>query len=629
MSTSSPAAVGRTSISRSERAGGRVLLHALARAAVAMLPLAAGLAAWGYSLTRVKLISVGVYGLLSAVDGWYFVGLALVVLGLVGELIRARPRTWVMAAHLIGLIAVIHASVPLLEHTPEYAWVYKHIGVAAALGANGRVTQPDNIYESWPALFAGVAGIVAQSGVSGLDLARWAPPAFELLDSLLLLAIFRLITRSTRTAFLAATIFVGVVAWVGQDYLSPQAFAFAMWLGVVLVVVRWLLAAPESISRRGRPGRARAWLLHGYEAPAPSSPHARRVAVVVVAVVFFALVAAHQLTPYMALVALGALALLDLLRPRWLIVALAAIALGFLAPRYNVISSQYGGLFSGFNLVHNASTVFTHASKAEKLTATAVHYLSAATWLLAGLGLLSFWKVRGRHAVVAVLAFSPFVILFGQSYGGEAIYRVFLFSSPWCALLIATRIEQLRLPALRRSLAVVLPAAAILLGVQGSYGPVAVDTYTADELNASVWLYAHAPRGSYLLPAATNFPLGETANNYGFPIYLLPSDPLNGKNTVNAARERAVVRWAAHFRARNAFLIVSRSMVPYSRFFLYPVGFGALERNVARDHHAWRVYYANHDVTIYRLIAQAKRSPRAHVARAGPTARDRAASLGG
>ena len=31
--------------------------------------------------------------------------------------------------------------------------------------------------------------------------------------------------------------------------------------------------------------------------------------------------------------------------------------------------------------------------------------------------------------IVAVLAFSPFVILLVQSYGGEAIYRVFLFSA--------------------------------------------------------------------------------------------------------------------------------------------------------------------------------------------------------
>jgi len=606
--SSSSATVAGRALARSTRSSGRARRDSPSSRAVAVLPLAAGLAAWGYSITQVRLASVGLYGLLSAVDVWYFVGLGLVVAGLFSELTRRWPRTWVLGAHLIGLIIVIHASVPLLEGAPEYAWVYKHIGVAAALGANGRITEPNNIYESWPALFAAVAGLVGQSGVSGLDIARWAPPAFELLDTLLLLSIFRIMTRSVRTSFLAATIFVGVVAWVGQDYLSPQAFAFVVWQGCVLVIVRWLLVPAGAWARReGRLARVQHWIASGYEPPAEGSARSRPWAVGAVAVLFFAVVAAHQLSPYMALVAIGALTAVDLLRPRWLVVLLAAIAIGFLIPRYNLISSQYGGLFSGFNLVHNASTVFTHASTAEKFTASAVHYVSAATWLLGGLSLLSFWMIRGRYAVAAALAFSPFAILFAQSYGGEAIYRVFLFSSPWCALLIAARIETLPFALLRRGLAIVVPAAAILLGVQGSYGPVAVDTFTSDEVDASLYMYAHLPRGSLFLPAATNFPFSETANNYGYPIYLLPSDPLNGANTVNARNERAVDRWAGHFHSNRAYLVISRSMIPYSHFFLYPVGYRTLVRHVAHDRH-WAVYYRNPDVTVYHYVRHPPRA---------------------
>ena len=32
--------------------------------------------------------------------------------------------------------------------------------------------------------------------------------------------------------------------WIGQDYFSPQAFAFFLYLVVVLVVVRWLGRRP-------------------------------------------------------------------------------------------------------------------------------------------------------------------------------------------------------------------------------------------------------------------------------------------------------------------------------------------------------------------------------------------------
>ena len=60
----------------------------------------------------------------------------------------------------------------------------------------------------------------------------------------------------------------------------------------------------------------------------------------------------------MALIGLGAFALLDVVRRGWLLLLmLATIAVGFLALRYNVISSQYGGLFTGFDVFENASGV--------------------------------------------------------------------------------------------------------------------------------------------------------------------------------------------------------------------------------------------------------------------------------
>ena len=95
------------------------------------------------------------------------------------------------------------------------------------------------------------------------------------------------------------------------------------------------------------------------------------------------------------------------------------------------------------------------------------------------------WRSLGRVAVPAVLAFSPFVVLGVQSYGGEAIYRVFLFSAPWCALLISGLIAELRgalRPAGQRHACTVALAA----GLQGLYGPTAVYAFTRSELTASL-----------------------------------------------------------------------------------------------------------------------------------------------
>src|ERR1700677_3406931 len=88
------------------------------RALVAVLPLAVALAAWAYSLTRLHLSSVGLYGLLDEADGWFFVGFAMIVVGFGTELSRRRPRAWLMTLYLIGLIVMIHATVPLLTRIP-------------------------------------------------------------------------------------------------------------------------------------------------------------------------------------------------------------------------------------------------------------------------------------------------------------------------------------------------------------------------------------------------------------------------------------------------------------------------------------------------------------------------------
>ena len=74
-----------------------------------------------------------------------------------------------------------------------------------------------------------------------------------------------------------------------------------------------------------------------------------------VALLYFAIVAAHQLTPYIALLAIArsgaAWRGVARLAP---LALLAVIAGGFLAPRYGLISSQFGGVFSGGDVFENA-----------------------------------------------------------------------------------------------------------------------------------------------------------------------------------------------------------------------------------------------------------------------------------
>jgi hypothetical protein len=568
-----------------------------------VLPLI-GLGAWAYGVAQLRPSAIGDYGLLASANVFFLVGLAALIAGFVLELARSSPRGWLLTLNLIGLIVAIHATIPIIYGgTPDYAWVYKHVGIISSFSHYGRITDPTNIYDQWPALFAAVAAISSLAHLNAASFAGWAPLAFELVDALLLLAIFRLLVGERRVAYLAVALYEGLIAWVGQDYLSPQAFAFLLWLAMAYAILRWL-RAPDADSPRSRIARLRARLLTGVP-PAPATTRRQRlVALVLVAAIYFVIVAAHQLTPYVILAGVGALTLLGLLRPRWLLLLLAATAGAYLVPRYGLISSNFGGLFSGSSPLQNASgSRGTYHAGGEALTAQIVHYLAAAMWLLALGAVLARRKTVGRVVIPALLAFSPFLILGAQSYGGEAIYRVYLFSAPWCALLIAGLLLEMRLPRrlpIRWPLTAVVCLAVLFAGLQGLYGPVSVNAFTGSELRASQWLYAHAPRGSLLVLPDDNFPTLQAADYNSYDLQVMPSDPQLGQAWLDEANLADVKAWIAGLGHQTAYLVVSRSMRADAHYFGAPRGYEKLASEIPTALHGAVVYH-DADTTIYRL----------------------------
>jgi hypothetical protein len=570
--------------------------------ALRLAPAPVGLACWANSMATVRINSIGSYGLLAAVDPWFFVGLGLLIVGFAAELARSHRQLWILLLYLVAIVVVIDATAPVLFHTPSYWWVYKHIGVSQSLNLNGRVTLPNEIYQEWPTFFSALAGFSSLSGVSALKFAAWAPLFFELSYCVVLFAIFRSMTRDPRVPILAVLLFECVVSWVGEDYLSPQAFAYLMWLGMMLLVVRWLSGwAPSKPAPRWL-NWLRGPLLAGFEyRPAPRRG-AYLAAVTAVLVLFFVVVSAHQLTPYMALAGLAGLVALGLLRPWWLLPMLAAIAVAFLVPREHIISSQYGGLFSGFDLFRNAGGRTTLTEPAALFSAHVATALSVVVWLWAIAVILRSIRRLGRVILPAVLAFAPFVILLFQSYGGEAAFRVFLFSAPWCAYLIATSILRLRWSPVRIAATALVPAAFVLASLQGFFGPIEVNTFAPAEVHASQWLYGHAPRGSTFVLAAENFPVEEAAAYSSYEVQVLPSDPElhSGEDWLDEGDIPEVDSFVAGMAGRQKFMVISRSQTRYSDYFGYPRGYKRLIAEIPSARQ-WTVVFRNPDVTIYRF----------------------------
>jgi hypothetical protein len=345
----------------------------------------------------------------------------------------------------------------------------------------------------------------------------------------------------------------------------------------------------------------RGFLVRGFEPVRAASSSARRFAVPVAVGVFFVIVASHQLTPYIGLAGIAAMTALGLLRPRWLVAVLAAIAVGFLLSRYHLLSSEYGGIFSSFNAVENASgAIKTWGSAPQAFTATIVRGLAAFMWLATFVVVLRSWRALGRVAIPALLAATPFVILFAQSYGGEAIYRVFLFSAPWCAFLIAKAVLELRWSVVRLAVSALLPAAVLLAGMQGLFGPIVVNAFTSSEVSASRSFYRHTPQNSTLVLAVDDFPIMETAAYNDHKTLAMPSDPQVGEDWLDASQLPQVNRWVASLGGAPVYLVVSSSMKAYTSYYGFPEGYQELTRELPSSPD-WTIYLRNRDVAIYRF----------------------------
>jgi hypothetical protein len=598
--------------------------------------LAAGTGLWLLAVAGTDPAGLGEFGLLGTVHPGYFAALLLAVAGFVSALVRSGPRDGhglIIGGYLVLVILILHGTTPLLLDQPQYAWTYKHVGVVELLLRHGQLTNPGDLYQQWPALFAAVAGLSELSGVAPLELARWSPVFFNLAGTLVLLAIARTLSPDRRVAYLAGFGFL-CVNWVEEDYLSPQAFAFLLGLGVLLVAVRWLRGPAGTrdgpAGTRGRWGRLTARLTAGLP-PGPAVPPRTRAAALAVLLLLFAvLTATHQLSPYLVLAQLAVLAVLGVVRPWWTVPVLAAVAVGFLVPRFELVSGSFD-LLESLNFFSNAAgTAGAWGSVGQAVSATAVRVLALAVWGVAG---LAVWQARhrlGRVLVPAVLAATPFGLVLVQSYGGEAIYRVFLFSAPWCAYLIADLVLRTRArPGRVRSavggagvrglavggLAVLALAGAALATAQGRHGQLMVDRQTTAEVAAARYLYANAEPGATIALATPNFPSRLAGNYDQFNVTV----PVGEPDLVRGAQFRddqldirylpGIENYLLSFDGNTSYLVVSDGMRRQADYFGYlPVGSLDTLADTLAGATGWSEFYRNQDVTIYQYEVPAGQS---------------------
>jgi HEAT repeat protein len=584
----------------------------------ALLPLS--LALWVVSVRAVKPAAMNDFGLLPALPVAFFVALGLLVASIVLALLRDRLSPVRLGLHLVAFVAVLHGTVPLLFTQPIYPWVYKHLGVVNYINLHGRVDASLDIYHNWPGFFALAAWLTRITGVgTPLAYAAWAPVYFNLLVCLMLAFVHRSLPVTPRVRWLASFLFVAG-NWVGQDYFAPQAVAFVLSMAVFGMALAWLHAdrppaAVRAVRRLARrASRPEQLDPDEPEGAPPARPPSQVPALVALFVVFTVLVVSHQLSPYFVLLGLGLLTMAGMIRPRWVVAFLAAITIGYLLVHFSYIERTqdlFGSLGDPFNNIRDASSDSV-AMRGRRLTTLAAPALSLGLWGLGALGVVRRLR-RGRPTLaLAILASAPVAVALGQSYGGEAVFRIYLFSLPWTAVLAAAALDPRSGPRrlwVATRVGVVL-AVTVTLFLSAFYGSVELYVMRPGEVEASQYFYDHAEPDSVLTLGAANFParLGSRYDEFRLTGDHLP----NLLTTVEEFRHRtlgaedlpAIEAFVTGYvpGAGRRYLALSTGQAVYSEVLgLVPPGsLASLDAALAQSPN-WSVYHRNADAVIYRF----------------------------
>jgi hypothetical protein len=522
----------------------------------------------------------------------------LVVAAFVVALRQGRLRTATLA---IGVAIVIQRlTVTLITDVPIYGWVYKHIGVIDYIQRFQDLPPDRDIYGQWPSFFTTFAWFDNLTGVDPLVVAHIFAPLVHVLIAVEVAAIARLVGLDLRTALTAAML-AELTNWVGQDYFSPQAVALVTALGIAA-----LLIASRTVPAAG-------YL---------SIP------------LFAVLVPMHQLTPYWLCGVAIVLAVTRRLRPWWLPIPYVVLLVGYLIPRVPIVAPY--GIFSGFNPVANAQSNIVFEGNFGKLfTSVICRSLSAGVVLLAVVCAVVWWRQHKPCLIPAVLAFSSFALLCSQNYGGEAIFRVYLFALPGCAILIAPLAVQAisirndRALVTRSVLAVtgIALGLATCAGLQGYYGLWSLiveyrsQVVWGNDLMAreqppvrilSMYLAGLSTRSTadYVRFAEQNPDFDQTLP--GMPAALLQDFPSAGQLNHLTADAAAA--------AGNTYLVFDRQANLALDYYGYlPPGTIARFQDQVRANPQWALYEANDVTTIYKF----HRAPagRSHSLSGGPAPR--------
>jgi hypothetical protein len=554
-------------------------------------PAALALVLWAVGLTMIDVGRMNDLGLVSVMPPHIFAAVAILTISAGYQIQRDRVDGRILAVHLVALVFVLYAIPPIVEETARTSVTWAHLGFAEYITRTGTTAPTLEARFNWPGFFIGAAFISSLAGAATLTaLAEWAPVYFNLLFLLPLGLIARGLTADARLVWASLWLFE-ITNWIGQDYFSPQALAYFMYLVIVAVIVTWFLVRqPRSdaiVHGLDGSGRGGVWLRRLYSALTPendlgqSLSRSQQVAMIGLLVVVFAYVSySHQLTPFFTVAALMALLIFNRITLRSVPILFGVMAVAWVS--YMTVPFLQGHVVSMIKEIGSVGDTLTTnvtsriAGSIEHQTVVTLRLaFTLALWAVAGLGALIRFRDGRRDLTLVLFAAAPVPLIALQAYGGELVLRLYLFSLPFVAILVAGVVYGRRPtpPGALLSAATVAVTLVIAFGfLVVRYGNERTDVMTESEVATIQELYRIAPAGSLLVAASNNLPWKfEKFEQYDYvPVF---DEGLIGDLG-------AIANIMADPKYPHAYLILTRSQGTYAEVFtgLPP---GAWDRFVA------------------------------------------------
>jgi hypothetical protein len=418
-----------------------------------------GLGMFWAPLRGVRLGAMNGYGLISVLPVPTLVGAGVLTAAFLATLRLDRPRRTLLTVQIVIIAVSLHGLAPALEETARFPTTWQHAGLIEYITRTHGVDTLLDARFNWPAFFALVGFVTKAAGVDDLEpLLHWAPVATNLFFLGPLALILRTLRANWRARWFAAWLFP-VANWVGQDYLSPQAFGYLLYLCWIAILVNWFRPPGRTMRKEGR---RRTAVRHSRNGPfrlcydwafGPMEPgelpprqvpvRERSVLFLLLVAIFLLATAAHQLTPFLMIVVTAGLVVTGRCTVRGLpILGLVIFAgwVSFMTRAYwaGHLAEIFGGVGRlGTNLSASVGGRITQGSPQLANVQTGRLVLAVLVTGLALLGMLRRRTVRMDDRVAVVLLIAPFTSFGLQSYGGEIALRTYFFMLPGACVLIA------------------------------------------------------------------------------------------------------------------------------------------------------------------------------------------------